>query len=428
MSQAFLQSSILMLGLSLGPLLVNAGGVTVAQGVHIVAKGDTLTSIARRHHTTVAVVKATNGLKSDVIRIGQAIILPPKKAQAIDPPKIEKAEPEPEDRNVAEESAPEPADKARPLKLEQLMESLNITDRFRLQVYLDGIGFAPGKVDGLAGEFTVKAVSRWMSLSEDRDFEALFDAARRAVKEPIVAFEIPAEAAKFVGEVPTDLEERAASKTLPYATVAEYVAERFHTDEATLSRLNNGLKEKAFAVGMSVKVPAVRPFLIESPRTGNASKERIAGASLRVLHLEHLLEVCDPDGQLLAVFPITVGTKPEYVRPGAWKVTTVAPNPNFMWDEEMLKHGRKGTKKYLLPPGPNNPVGVLWLELQPMRGPEAHIGIHGTNDPTHIGRNHSSGCIRLANWDIVRLSRLVGAGTQVVWEPQPEGARVVVAE
>ena len=216
-------------------------------------------------------------------------------------------------------------------------------------------------------------------------------------------------------------------KTLPYTTIAEYVAERFHTDEATLGRLNNGLKENAFTVGLSVKVPAVRPFLIESSRTGTASKERIPGASLRVHHLDHQLEVCDPDGQVVAVFPITVGSKPEYVRAGAWKVASVIPNPNFVWDDEMLKHGRKGNKQYILPPGPNNPVGLLWLELQPVSGPEAHIGIHGTNDPTHIGRNHSSGCIRLANWDIVRLSRLIGAGTHVVWVPQPENARVADA-
>jgi lipoprotein-anchoring transpeptidase ErfK/SrfK/LysM repeat protein len=386
---------------------------------HLVAKGDTLSSIARRYHAKIGDLKTANGLKDDLIRIGQTLKIPSAK------PAVVKA--------VAAEEVAKPAlDSVDPapknLTLEERLEKLGVADRFRLQVYLDGVGFAPGKVDGLAGEFTVKAARRWLSTSSDRDLENLLAAARQAVAEPLVPFEITQEAANFVGEVPVDLAERAAAKTLPYETLAEYVAERFHTDEATLSRCNGDLKTTRFEVGTTVKVPAVSPFRIEASRTSAASKERLPGAVLRVMHQEHLLEVCDADGALAAVFPITVGAKPEYVRSGTWKISAVAPNPNFMWDEEMLKHGRKGTKQYLLPPGPNNPVGVFWLELQPVHGPEAHIGIHGTNDPTHIGRNHSSGCIRLANWDIVRLSRLVGAGTQVVWDPQPESPRVVAAE
>ena len=386
---------------------------------HLVAKGDTLSSIARRYHAKIGELKTANGLKDDLIRIGQSLKIPSAKQVKVKP--------------VTEEEVAKPAiDPVDPapknLTLEERLEKLGLADRFRLQVYLDGVGFAPGKVDGLAGEFTAKAARRWLSASPDRDFEGMLDSARQAVAEPLVPFEITKEAEAFVGEVPVDLTERAAAKTLPYETLAEYVAERFHTDEATLSRCNGDLKTTRFEVGSTVKVPAVSPFRIEASRTSAATKERLPGAVLRVMHQEHLLEVCDADGGLAAVFPITVGAKPEYIRSGTWKISAVAPNPNFMWDEEMLKHGRKGTRQYLLPPGPNNPVGVLWLELQPLHGPEAHIGIHGTNDPTHIGRNHSSGCIRLANWDIVRLSRLVGAGTQVVWEPQPESPRVVASE
>lgn len=380
---------------------------------HVVARGDTLTSIARRYHLSVAALKAANGLTSDVIHPDQKLRLTAKGDAAPVPSAVPVARPV--------EPAPSPkTSSAQRLRIEDRLETLTSVDRLRLQVYLDGIGFAPGKVDGVTGEFTVKAARRWIEAAPERDFEALLRAATRAVREPTEEFVIPEEAASFVGEVPEDLEERAAAKVLPYTSLIEYVAERFHTDEAALSRLNAGKQASTFRIGATLRVPAVRPFRIEVGRLDGAAKERIRDASIRILHLEHQLEVCAGDGELLAVFPITVGTKPEYVRAGAWKIAAMVPNPNFVWDEEMLKHGKKGEKQYVLPPGPNNPVGVLWLELQPVSGPVAHIGIHGTNDPTHIGRNHSSGCIRLANWDVVRLCRLVGTGARVEWVPQPK--------
>ena len=424
MSNIFLRPLLLFQVWCIGTGWGLGQGVAEVPAFHVVAKGDTLTSIAHRYHTTIAALKAANGLTGDMIRLDQRLRLPTKKPAAPPPAPVRE---EPPDVPIARPVEPRPPRREatrKGRKIEDRLEEMNLQDRLRLQVYLDGIGFAPGKVDGVTGEFTLKAAQRWIDAGPDRDFDVLFQAASRAVKQPVEDFVIPESAADLVGEVPEDLEERAAAKTLPYTTFAEYVAERFHTDEAALSRLNGGMKESAFKVGATVKVPAVRPFRMEIGRVEGAAKERIPGASIRILHLEHQLEVCADDGQVLAVFPITVGTKPEYVRAGAWKIAAVIPNPNFVWDEEMLKHGKKGTKQYILPPGPNNPVGVLWLELQPVSGPVAHIGIHGTNDPTHIGRNHSSGCVRLANWDVVRLCRLVGVGAQVAWVPQPSATKV----
>ena len=82
----------------------------------------------------------------------------------------------------------------------------------------------------------------------------------------------------------------------------------------------------------------------------------------------------------------------------------------------MPKEGRKGKEQHLLPPGPNNPVGVLWMEIEPLKGPEAHIGIHGNAESARIGRNQSSGCLSLANWDIVRIAKMVGKGTRIHWQ------------
>jgi lipoprotein-anchoring transpeptidase ErfK/SrfK len=162
-------------------------------------------------------------------------------------------------------------------------------------------------------------------------------------------------------------------------------------------------------------VPAVKPFVIETFPSSNLSKNAPSGVRVRILHQQRMIEVVHEENGIVATFPITVGTKPEHIRAGSWKVRALAANPTFLWDDVMLKEGKKGTKQHLLPPGPNNPVGILWLEIEPNKGPEAHIGIHGTNDPARIGRNHSSGCIRLANWDIVRLAQWVGRGTLITW-------------
>jgi hypothetical protein len=96
-------------------------------------------------------------------------------------------------------------------------------------------------------------------------------------------------------------------------------------------------------------------------------------------------------------------------------LTLLAPLNVASWDDSMLINGAAEDVQHVLPPSPNHPVGALWMELGPVKGFEAHIGIHGMNGPTHIGNNHSSGCIRLATWGIVRLAGIVGPGTRVAW-------------
>ena len=112
--------------------------------------------------------------------------------------------------------------------------------------------------------------------------------------------------------------------------------------------------------------------------------------------------------KLIASYPVTVGSKQTASPIGEWKVRGVAKLPTFRWDKEMLKHGERSGNFYLLPPGPRNPVGVMWIALN-----KKGIGIHGTNDPDSIGRAVSHGCIRLANWDVVRLATKIKHGDNV---------------
>ena len=132
--------------------------------------------------------------------------------------------------------------------------------------------------------------------------------------------------------------------------------------------------------------------------------------SIRVSIKESILEV-RLEEKLVAAFPVTVGSQQTVSPIGKWIVRSVAKLPTFRYDLKMLKQGERSANFHLLPPGPNNPVGVMWIALN-----KKGIGIHGTNDPDSIGRSASHGCIRLANWDIVRLAEMVKKGVPVTVE------------
>jgi lipoprotein-anchoring transpeptidase ErfK/SrfK len=115
--------------------------------------------------------------------------------------------------------------------------------------------------------------------------------------------------------------------------------------------------------------------------------------------------------RLIASYPITPGSKTLPAPPGIWTIIGIFTLPEFRWDEEMLEHGRRSANAFEIPPGPLNPVGVLWCALN-----KTGIGIHGTNTPDTIGRAASHGCIRLANWDAIRFSTMVTTGMPVTIE------------
>lgn len=376
---------------------------TAVAATHVVVQGDTLSRIARKHQCSVVELKSANKLTSDIIRVGQTLQVP-EAAAATEPAPVL---PPPSGPVISNE------------ELEANLKSLASADRWKVQLFLDQALFAPGKVDGLVGEFTVKAAARWIMAGKNRDMQSLLAAARKQCAQTQTEFVIPESAASFIGIIPEKLEEKAALTTLPYESLAEYAAERFHTDLAALRRLNPGLDLTTLKIGDTLQVPAVDPLIIENwPEKLSSICSEPGSIHLRIHHDDRMIEVLRADGRMCAAFPITVSPKPEHRRTGEWFIHSITANPSFLWDDEMLKNGVKGTEQHLLPPGPNNPVGILWLALQPVGGPKAHIGIHGTADPARIGRNHSSGCIRLANWDIIRLAKMVGKGTRVAWQPE----------
>jgi lipoprotein-anchoring transpeptidase ErfK/SrfK len=129
--------------------------------------------------------------------------------------------------------------------------------------------------------------------------------------------------------------------------------------------------------------------------------------AIQITKEENMLELRDGD-KLVAAFPVTVGSEETASPIGEWKVRGVAKLPNFRYDKKMLKEGERSSEFHLLPPGPNNPVGIIWIALN-----RKGVGIHGSDSPDAIGRDVSHGCIRLANWDIVKLASMVKAGVPV---------------
>jgi lipoprotein-anchoring transpeptidase ErfK/SrfK len=122
------------------------------------------------------------------------------------------------------------------------------------------------------------------------------------------------------------------------------------------------------------------------------------------------LTVTGPSGRVVMYAPVTTGSEFDPLPIGEWKVNGVSIKPPFNYNPELFWDADPTHSKAKIPPGPNNPVGLVWIDLS-----KEHYGIHGTPEPTTIGKTESHGCVRLTNWDAVKLAGMVGPGTRVVF-------------
>lgn len=311
----------------------------------------------------------------------------------------------------AETSGPRPSEKPKasaapaiPVALPNYDEETSV----KLQIFLDNNYFGPGKIDGRMGEFFRKALVHYKRSHGMAETGAVDTWLIDQVPETYTAYTIPEEALNFVGETKSKPSEQSKLKRMHYGSLLELVAERYHSAEEFLKKLNPGMNLEELKPGDTVKVPNVLPFKIEDLKPGFAEKNpAFANRKIYIDTKDRFLLIYD-DKQLVAEFPITPGSAKLPAPLGLWKILGIATLPVFRHDEGVLNHGEKSSTFYNLPPGPNNPVGVLWMGLN-----KPHVGIHGTNNPETIGRASSHGCIRTANWDAARVRELVTVGNSV---------------
>ena len=285
----------------------------------------------------------------------------------------------------------------------------------RAQIFLDQQLFGPGKIDGRPGEFFTKALKRYQrahGLPETGEVDA--NIPLDSVFPVYTIYTIQEGDLKYVGDSPGKPADQAKKKYLPYTSLLELITERYHCAPEFLTKINKGLNLDNLKAGDQVRVPNVEPFKIEElPKQGNLpDRAEYKHRVIQINRAEKMLELKDGE-KLIASVPITPGGGGTSTQtpPGNWKILGIAAMPNFRWDEGVLNHGVRTEKFHMLPPGPNNPVGVLWIGLN-----KPGIGIHGTNQPQTIGRAQSHGCMRVANWDVIRLSKMITKGMKVVIE------------
>jgi lipoprotein-anchoring transpeptidase ErfK/SrfK len=288
-------------------------------------------------------------------------------------------------------------------------DSTSIT---RLQIYLDNHDFGPGPIDGQYGKFTQRALAYYNAQKSQPkgEWKIPLALAEREVPIVFVTHRITKADIGWIGRVPNDLRAQAVQRGLPYTSLIEFLCERYHTDGHFLQRLNPRVDLEHLKPGDLVIVPNVRHvFRIEAvPVSKRYKKESDKSSCYILIDTTQKMASIYRGTQMLAAFPIT-HVRPQFVPKGRWKIQSMVTTPTFRWDERMLKEGQRSEHYYLLPPGPNNPVGILWAGIN-----KKGIGLHGTNSPEKIGRTHSAGCIRFCNWDAIRLPSFIRPGSEVI--------------
>lgn len=272
----------------------------------------------------------------------------------------------------------------------------------RAAILLARSRFSSGEIDGQFGSNLGRAVAAFQKARglepTGRVDAATWQALNADPGPPLVTVTIdPEDVAGPFTEIPADMAEKAALPALGYASPLEALAEKYRSSPALLRQLNPGA---AFdQAGASITVPNT-----VLPPPGRAARVVVSRS-------EKTVEAVDAEGKVLACYPATIGSEHDPLPIGKWKILGVSRNPLFHYNPALFWDAKTDDKKSTLPPGPNNPVGVAWIDLS-----KPHYGIHGTPEPSRVGKTESHGCIRLTNWDVWDLQQMVAPGTPAILE------------
>jgi lipoprotein-anchoring transpeptidase ErfK/SrfK len=271
----------------------------------------------------------------------------------------------------------------------------------RAQVLLDRAHFSPGEIDGNYGSNLRQAIRGFQKLHQLAVSGVVDDATwAELARDQAPVLDVYTVTAQDVAgpyaAVPATMAGKAKLSALGYANLAEALGERFHCSPELLRRLNPG------------KLPARAGTQLLVPNVA-AAKPLPKAASVLVGARDGTLTLLDSGGMPFAQFPASTGSKHDPLPEGRWQVRGVAVNPEYRYNPKLFWDARAGEDKARIAPGPNNPVGLAWIELS-----KEHYGIHGTPEPGLIGKTQSHGCIRLTNWDVMTVVRAIAKGATVI--------------
>ncbi|HMA21780.1 MAG TPA: L,D-transpeptidase [Gemmatimonadaceae bacterium] len=287
----------------------------------------------------------------------------------------------------------------------------------QLQILLDKAGFSPGIIDGAWGINAAKAMTFFTEPDDTKRLtgdspppvttvdRATYDRLRIAARRKPLLRQYTVVRADLAGPfttIPEDVYKQARLDCLCYSSPLEQLSERFHVSRKLLAKLNPRVNLEALRPGVKILVPNVE-------LDGAAVPQDTAIIARVIISKKHYwTHAVDGNGKIIYHFPSTLGAGYDPSPSGDFKVTYVSRDPSFKYQPKLFAEVPDTNPEAKLPAGPNSPVGVVWISLS-----KQHYGIHGTSSPETIGYANSHGCVRLTNWDALRLSDLVEAGTPV---------------